>query len=162
MSDVRYNMIGPVDVPEDTNSGLVLLPTNNTLMAVPLKGENAPRKPEEIPAEHSQSVEDLMDYLQPEAKVALKTGDESNPEATETVRFRGGVGAFSPKSIKKNSSTLRRLEAEFQTSEALVSRIDKNAQFRKALDDPKARQAIVAALTQVVEELAQSLPDEEE
>lgn len=161
MSNVRYNMIGPVDVPEDTNSGLVLLPTNNTLIAMPLKGENGPRKPEEIPAENSKSVKDLMDYLEPEVKVTLNTGNENNPEANEVIKFRGGVDAFSPKSIKKNSAMLGRLEAEFQTSEALVSRIDKNAQFRKALDDPKAREAIVAALTQVVNELSDSLPDEE-
>lgn len=161
MSNVRYNMIGPVDVPEDTNSGLVLLPTNNTLMAVPLKGANAPKTPEEIPSEHSGSVEDLMDYLQPEVKVNLLTGNENNPESSETVQFRGGVESFSPKNIKKNSSTLKKLEAEFQTSESLVSRIDKNAQFRKALDDPKARQAIIAALSQVVNELAESLPASE-
>lgn len=162
MSNVRYNMVGPVDVPEDTNSGLVLLPTNNTLMAVPLKGDNAPRRPEEIPAEHSGSVKDLMEYLQPEVKVSMQTGNPNNPEANETVRFQGGVDAFSPKNIKKNSAMLRRLEAEYQTSESLVSRIDQNAQFRKALDDTKTREAIVAALSQIVDELAASLPEEDE
>lgn len=161
MSDVRYNMIGPVDVPEDTSAGLVLLPTNNTLIAMPLKGKDAPRKPEEIPAEHSGSVEDLMEYLQPEVKVGMKTGDESNPETNETLKFRGGVTAFSPDSIKNQSPTLRRLNAEFETSDALVSRIDQNAQFRKALDDAKAREAIIVALTQVVEELQASLSDED-
>lgn len=155
-------MIGPVDVPEDTSAGLVLLPTNNTLIAMPLKGNAAPRHPEEIPQEHSGSVEDLMEYLQPEIKVSMKTGDENNPETSETVKFRGGVTAFSPDTIKAQSSTLRRLSAEFETSDALVSRIDQNAQFRKALDDPKAREAIIVALTQVVEELRESLPESDE
>ncbi|MGB1033333.1 MAG: hypothetical protein ACPGWM_11980, partial [Flavobacteriales bacterium] len=89
MGEVRYNMIGPVDVPEETNSGLVLLPTNNTLMALPLKGENGPRKPEEVPAEFLKSTEDVMSYAQPEVKVKIKTGNPDNPESNEVVKFQG-------------------------------------------------------------------------
>ena len=162
MAQVRYNMIGPVDVPEETNSGLVLLPTNNTLIAMPFKGENGPRKPEEVPAEYLKSTEDVMEYAQPEVKVKIKTGNPENAEVDETIRFRGGVEAFSPKSIKKNSPWLRKLEAEFQSSEAIVDKIDKNAQFRKALDDPNAREAIVAALKEIISELDSSLPAESE
>ena len=158
MGEVRYNMIGPVDVPEETNSGLVLLPTNNTLMALPLQGKKGPRKPEEVPAEFLKSTEDVMSYAQPEVKVNIKTGNPENPESSETVSFQGGIEAFSPKSIKKNSPWLRKLEAEFQASEAIVDRVDKNAQFRKALDDPKAREAILAALNKVLDELSESLP----
>ena len=162
MAQVRYNMIGPVDVPEETNSGLVLLPTNNTLIAMPFKGEDGPRKPEEIPAEYAKSVETIMEFTQPEVKVKLKTGNPDNPENNETIRFQGGVAAFSPKSIKKNSPMLRKLEAEFQASEALVDRIDKNAQFRKALDDPNAKEAIIAILKEVISELDNSLPTQSE
>lgn len=155
---VRYDMIGPVDVPEETNSGLVLLPTNNTLMALPLKGDKGPRKPEEVPKEFLKSTEDVMAFAQPEVKVNIKTGNPDNPESSETVSFQGGVGAFSPKNIKKNSPWLRKLEAEFQASESIVDRVDKNAQFRKALDDPKARQAIIVALSKVIDELSETLP----
>jgi len=162
MGQVRYNMIGPVDVPEETNSGLVLLPTNNTLIAMPFKGENGPRKPEEVPAEFAKSVEKVMEYAQPEVKVKIKTGNPDNPEVNETVRFQDGVQSFSPKSIKKNSPMLRKLEAEFQASEALVDRIDKNAQFRKALDDPNAKDAIIAALKEIITELDNSIPSQQE
>ncbi|MGB0424295.1 MAG: hypothetical protein ACPGED_08230 [Flavobacteriales bacterium] len=162
MGEVRYNMIGPVDVPEETNSGLVLLPTNNTLMALPLKGENGPRKPEEVPAEFLKSTEDVMSYAQPEVKVKIKTGNPDNPESNEVVKFQGGVESFSPKNIKKNSPLLRKLEAEFRASEALVDRIDKNAQFRKALDDDKARTAIIASLQAAIDELNASLPSRED
>ena len=162
MAQVRYNMIGPVDVPEETNSGLVLLPTNNTLIAMPFKGEKGPRKPEEIPAEFTKSTEDVMEYTQPEVKVKIKTGDPNNSEVDETIRFRGGVESFSPKAIKKSSPWLRKLEAEFEASESLVDRIDKNAQFRKALDDPKAREAVVAALHQIIGELTESMPTDAE
>jgi len=162
MGEVRYNMIGPVDVPEETNSGLVLLPTNNTLMALPLKGENGPRKPEEVPPEFLDSTADVMEYAQPEVKVNIKTGNEDNPEATEVVKFRGGVESFSPKAIKQNSKQLRALESEFQASAALIDRIDKNAQFRKSLDDAEARQAIIASFSKILDELAESLPDTDE
>lgn len=162
MAQVRYNMIGPVDVPEETNSGLVLLPTNNTLIAMPFKGDKGPRKPEEIPAEFTGSTEDVMEFTQPEVKVKIKTGDPNNAEVDENIKFRGGVASFSPKAIKKSSPWLRRLEAEFQASEALVDRIDKNAQFRKALDDPNAREAIVAALKQIIGELSESIPSDKE
>ncbi len=162
MAQVRYNMIGPVDVPEETNSGLVLLPTNNTLIAMPFKGANGPRKPEEVPAEFIKSTEDVMDYAQPEVSVKIKTGNPDNAEANETIKFRGGVESFSPKSIKKNSPWIRKLEAEFQASEALVDRIDKNAQLRKALDDPNAREAIIAMFNEIIGELANSLPSNAE
>ena len=162
MGVVRYNMIGPVDEPEETNSGLVLLPTNNTLIAMPFKGKNGPRRPEILEPDAIKSTEDVMDYAQPSVKVKIKTGNPNNPEVNETVRFSGGVVAFSPKSIKKNSPWLRRLEAEFQASETIVGRIDKNPQLRKALDDPKARAAIIAAFRQIVQELDDSLPKEEE
>jgi len=162
MANVRYNMIGPVDVPEETNSGLVLLPTNVTLLALPLKGEKGPRKPEEIPAEFTKSVKGVMEYSQPELKVNIKTGDPNNAEVAETIRFRGGVEAFSPKSIKKNSKGLSRLDAEFKASEAIVDRIAKNAQFRKALDDANARQAIIAMFKEIIMDLKSSLPSEEE
>jgi hypothetical protein len=155
-------MIGPVDVPEETSSGLVLLPTNNTLMVLPLKGENGPRKPEEVPTEFLKSTEDVMAYAQPEVKVNIKTGNPENPESAETVSFQGGVESFSPKSIKKNSPWLRKLEAEFQASESIVDRVDKNAQFRKALDDPKAREAMIVALSKVLEELNETLPQTED
>ncbi len=155
-------MIGPVDVPEETNSGLVLLPTNTTLIAMPFKGKDGPRRPEILPKEAIKSTENIMEHVQPEIKVKIKTGNPENSEVTETVRFRDGVQAFSPKTIKKNSPLLRRLEAEFEASEALVDRVDKNAQFRKALDDPKARLAIIAAFKQIIGELEASLPSEEE
>jgi len=162
MAQVRYNMIGPVDVPEETNSGLVLLPTNNSLIAMPFKGGNGPRKPEQVPTEFSGSTEDVMNYAQPAVKVKIKTGNPENAEADETIRFQGGVEAFSPKAIKKNSPWLRKLEAEFQASETLVDKIDKNAQFRKALDDPNAREAVVAALKQIIGELTDSIPSDTE
>lgn len=159
MSEPRYNMIGPVDVPEETSSGLVLLPTNNTLIAMPFKGDNGPRKPELIPNEFSGSTEEIMKYTKPEVKVKLQTGNESNPEVDETLNFQGGVESFSPKAIKKSAPLLRKLEAEFQASEALVGRIDKNAQFRKAIDDPDTRAAIMGMFREVLKELDNSLPD---
>ena len=102
-----------------------------------------------------------MEFATPEVKVNIKTGNDENPEVTETISFSGGVSAFSPKSIKKNSSWLQRLQAEFEASEALVDRVDKNPQFRKALDDPKTKAAIVAVFQQIVNELSESLPSDE-
>jgi len=154
---LEYN-IGPNDEPIETNSGLVLLPSNNTLIAMPFKGENGPRQPEELPKDAIKSTKDVMEYAQPEVKVKIKTGNDSNPEVTETVRYQGGVESFSPKNIKKKSVWLRRLDAELQASETLVDRIDKNPQFRKALDDPQTRSAIIAAFQQIVDDLKQSLP----
>ncbi len=161
-SQVRYNMPGPIDVPQETNSGLDLLPTNNTYIAMPFKGEKAPRQPEEVPADMATSTEMVMKYADPHVKVKLKTGNPENAEVDDTIRFQGGVEAFSPKSLKKNSALLRGLEAEYKASEALVDRIDKNAKFRKALDNPEARAAVLAALMDVISELDSSMPEPEE
>jgi hypothetical protein len=161
-SQVRYNMPGPIDLPQETNSGLDLLPTNNTYIAMPFKGQNSPRQPEELPAEHAGSTEGVMQYADPKVKVKLKTGNPENSEVEDTIRFQGGVEAFSPNSIKKNSSLLRSLEAEYNASGALVDKIDKNAKFRAALDKSEARAAIVAALMDIIRELDESMPVENE
>jgi hypothetical protein len=157
MSNVRYNMPGPVDEPQETGSGLDLLPTNKTLIALPFKGAASPRKPEEVPDEYLKSTESIMEWAGPQVDVKIKTGNPDNPEAQEKVLFQGGVEAFSPAAIRKNSPALRRLEAEFQAGESLVDRIDKNAQFRKALDDANAREAILAKLLDIIAELDASL-----
>ncbi|MEM9834980.1 MAG: hypothetical protein AAF828_00675 [Bacteroidota bacterium] len=159
---LRFDMPGPIDVPQETSSGLDLLPTNTTLIAMPFKGADGPRRPEEIPKEFAGSTEQVMEYTQPKVKVKLKTGNPANPEADETINFQGGVEAFSPRSIKENSPVLRRLQAEFSASDALIDRIDKVPQFRKAMDDPNARMAAIAMLQQVIDELTASLPAEEE
>jgi hypothetical protein len=158
-ANVRYNMPGPIDVPQDTNSGLDLLTTNRTLMAMPLKGAAAPRKPEDVPIDYLKSTESVMEWAGPQVKAKMKTGNPENPEVDETVHFRGGIEAFTPKAIKKNSPWLRRLQAEFQASEALVDRIDKNPQFRKALDNPDTREAIIAKFLDIIAELEASLGD---
>jgi hypothetical protein len=155
---VRYNMPGPIDVPMETNSGLDLLPTNLTYMALPLKGAQGSRRPEEVPKEHTQSTKTVMEYADPKVAVKLQTGDPENPEVEDTIRFQGGVTAFSPKELKKNSSILKRLEAEFEASEALVDRINANAKFRKAIDDPIAREAILSVFRDIISELDQHLP----
>ena len=156
-STVRYNMPGAIDEPMQTNSGLDLLPTNNTLIVMPFKGKDGPRQPEEIPAEFSKSTAAVMEYIQPNVKVNIDTGDSNNPEATDTISFQGGVESFSPTSIKKNSSWLRRFEDEYSASSAMIDRIDKNAQFRKALDDQNAKAAILATLRSILAEVEESL-----
>ena len=161
-TSIRYNMPGPIDEPQETNSGLDLLPTNQTLIVMPFKGEKGPRKPEVIPQEYTKSTEDVMEFTRPEAKVKIKTGNPENAEVSETIKFRGGVESFSPAAIKQNSPWLRKLQAEFSASEALIDRIDKNAQFRKALDDPNARLAVVAMLREIINELDESIPADED
>lgn len=156
---VRYNMPGPIDVPQNTNSGLDLLPTNRTLLAMPLKGAAAPRKPEDVPSDYLKSTESVMEWAAPQVKAKIKTGNPENPEVDETIHFQGGVEAFSPKAIKKKSPWLRRLQAEFQASETLVERIDTNPQFRKALDNPDTREAIIAKFLNIIIELETSLDD---
>lgn len=157
-SNIRYNMPGPIDVPMETNSGLDLLPTNMTYMALPLKGAQGPRRPEEVPAENAQSTKAVMEYADPKVSVKLQTGDPENPEMEDTIRFQGGVSAFSPKEIKKNSAILQRLEAEYEASEALVDRINANPKFRKAIDDPIAREAILSVFRDIISDLEQHMP----
>lgn len=157
---VRYNMPGPIDLPQETNSGLDLLPTNRTYIAMPFKGENALRQPEEIPIESSGSTEAVMKYSDPKVKVKLKTGNNDKAEVEDTIRFQGGVEAFTPNAIKRNSALLRSLDAEFKAAESLVDMIDKNVKFRKALDDPNARAAILAAMADIIAQLDESMPSE--
>ena len=159
---VRYNMPGPIDLPQETNSGLDLLPTNKTYIAMPFKGDKGGRKPEELPPEYSTSTEAVMQYADPKVKVKLKTGNPEKAEVEDVIRFQGGVESFNLSSIKRNSNLLRNLEAEFKAAEALVDMIDKNVKFRKALDDKDTREAIIASLAGIISELDASMPVENE
>ncbi len=155
---VRYNMPGPIDLPQETNSGLDLLPTNKTYIAMPFKGDQAKRAPEEIPAASAVSTEAVMQYADPKVKVKLKTGNPEKAEVEDVIRFQGGVESFTPGALKRNSALLRSLEAEFKAAESLVDMIDKNVKFRKALDDMDARLAILTALRNIIAELDESMP----
>lgn len=148
-------MPGPIDLPQETNSGLDLLPTNNTYIAMPLKGNKGPREPEEVPVKDAVSTEAVMEWADPNVDVKLNTGDG---EVQEKIHFKGGIEAFTPASIKRNSETLRGLEAEYKASEALVDRIASSPKFRNALDNEEARAAIVAALMDIVNQLDKSMP----
>jgi hypothetical protein len=159
MSTVRYNMPGPIDLPQETNSGLDLLPTNLTCMVLPLS-KNAPRQPEEIPEDKRGSVEQVMDYVQPSVKVGLATGNPNNPVQNTEITFTGGVESFSTKSLKNRVPLLRKLQSEITISDGLIGRIEQNAQFRKALDNPQARAAMIALLNDIIGELDETLHTE--
>jgi hypothetical protein len=156
---VRYNMPGPIDLPQETNSGLDLLPTNTTCMVLPLS-KNAPRQPEEIPEAKRGSVNQVMDYVQPSVKVGLSTGNPSNPTQNTEILFTGGIESFSTKSLKNRVPLLRKLQSEMTISDGLIARIEQNAQFRKALDNPQARAAMIALLNDIIGELDESLNQE--
>ncbi len=156
---VNYNIPGPIDVPQETNSGLDLLPTNTTMLVLSLRGESGSRRPEEIPPEHAKSTEAVMEYLQPKVTVKMQTGNPDRPEVEETIRFKEGVTAFNPKTIKRTSPTLRKLQAEFNSSSVLIDNIDKRVQFRKAMDDADARKAAIVKLKDIIARLEQSIPE---
>ncbi|MEN9610116.1 MAG: hypothetical protein RLZZ628_930 [Bacteroidota bacterium] len=154
---IRYNMPGPIDLPQETNSGLDLLPTNTTCMVLPLS-KNGPRQPEEIPEDRRGSVGQVMDYVQPTVKVGLATGNPNNPTQNAEITFTGGIESFSTKSLKNRIPLLRKLQSEIAISDGLIARIEQNAQFRKALDNPQARAAMIALLNDIIGELDETLP----
>ena len=49
-----------------------------------------------------------------------------------------------------------------EVSDVLISRIEKNKKFREALDNPQARQAMIAMLMEVIGELEESIPEKVE
>jgi predicted component of type VI protein secretion system len=131
-NNVQMNMSGPIAMPVETSSGLDYLPTNRTLMTLPLS-ENAPRKPVEIPEEHMGSTEKVMAF--------------------------DGVQSFAPKAIAQRTPVLRALQSEWAVSDALIGWLDKSAQFRKAMDNPQSRAAVLAILLNVIKELDENIND---
>jgi predicted component of type VI protein secretion system len=157
-NNVQMNMSGPIAMPVETSSGLDYLPTNRTLMTLPLS-ENAPRKPVEIPEEHMGSTEKVMAFVKPSVKVSLQTGDTNNPAISQTIDFQDGVQSFAPKAIAQRTPVLRALQSEWAVSDALIGWLDKSAQFRKAMDNPQSRAAVLAILLNVIKELDENIND---
>jgi hypothetical protein len=158
MSNVNTNMAGPITMPVETSSGLDYLPTNRTLMTLPL-AENAPRKPQEVPEDYMGSTEKVMAYAKPSVKVSLATGNPANPAITQVIDFQEGVQSFAPKAIAQRTPLLRTLQSEWAVSDALVGWLDKSAQFRKAMDNPQARAAVLAVLRDIIKELDENIND---
>jgi hypothetical protein len=158
MSNVKMNMAGPISMPVETSSGLDYLPTNRTLMTLPLS-ENAPRKPQEIPDDYMGSTEKVMEYVKPSVKVSLATGNPNSPVQTQVIDFQGGVESFAPKAISNRTPLLRTLQSEWAVSDALIGWLDKSAQFRKAMDNPQARAAVLAVLQDIIKELDENIHD---
>jgi predicted component of type VI protein secretion system len=149
---------GPNAVSIGTSSGLDYLPTNRTLMTLPLS-ENAPRKPVEIPEDYMESTEKVMAFVKPSVKVALATGNSDNPTISQTIEFQNGVQSFAPKAIAQRTPLLRALQSEAAISDTLIGYLDKSAQFRKAMDNPEARAAVLSILLDVIKELDENIND---
>jgi predicted component of type VI protein secretion system len=157
-NNVNMNMSGPIAMPVETSSGLDYLPTNRTLMTLPLS-ENGPKKPVEIPDDYMGSTEKVMEFVKPSVKVSLATGNPDNPTLTQTIEFQEGVQSFAPKSIAQRTPLLRSLQSEWAVSDSLIGWLDKSAQFRKAMDNPQARAAVLAILQDVINELNENIND---
>lgn len=141
----QHPLQGPIDEVIPQPSGLDLLPTNNMLIVLPLGGDLGSGHYLIVPPEEVSSVKSVMTYVKPKVSVNMKSGILGQAEQKVAVHFRGGVDAFTPQSILRDTPLLRLLEVEREACRKVMDKIDKEAEGKIKFNVQKIKQMITTA-----------------
>lgn len=138
--------------------GISYLPTNRTLLVMPLQGDECPTDTEEmiIQGNDTFSMESMFKVMKPQASVSLKTGDEQNPIKDETIKFNT-ISDFEPNKIMEQIPLLRGLKDQ----QDLIKNLEilmQQANFQRMLQNKDQKAALVSFLQSVVTDIDASEP----
>ena len=146
MSMYNYG-IGGNEVAKDTGEGISEIPANKTLFIQKLTKE-APITPQIVTG--LQNVEAAFEHFQP--SVAVTFQDAQGVEVQEEVSFKN-IADFTPKSIKKNSVFLNKLDTQQQQNVKIVKQLTSNKALKKAIDTSQTRSALIDVLQVALNEI---------
>lgn len=143
-----YNYgIGGNEVQKTTGEGISNIPANKTLLVQKLTNES-PVSPEIVP--NLQTVEQVFEYFKPSVEVSFE--DEQGNTVPEKIDFKN-IGDFSPKSIKKSSSFLNKLDTQKEQNIKIVKQLATNRALKKALESEQTKQAFIDVLQNAIKEI---------
>ena len=137
----------------NANVGITYLPSDRTLLMMPLQGEDCPTDPEEmiIQGDSTFSVESMFKLLKPQTDVTLKTGDEHAPTKDENIKFNN-LSDFDPSKIMDQVPLLRTLKDQ----QSLIKNLEillQQSTFQKLLQNKDQKEALIGFLQSVIVEL---------
>lgn len=152
----KYDQIGAVSIPGITpDIGVTDLNPTKMLLVTPLRDEDdddAPQEPTIVPDQHTGSLKKIFDYAKPSIEEELDTGDEEDPTIEVQVEFNK-LTDFQPDKIVEQIPLLKRLNLQEDTTEALLTAIQKNKKLMTALGEKDLREAFIDVLQSIIDEL---------
>ncbi len=143
----------------DTQVGIQFLNPDRTAMLIPLE-EDCPTDPDEmvIEGKSTYTLGGLFKKVQPSIEVPISTGDESNPLQDETIAFKS-IRDFEPEEIMSRIPLLRNLKDK----QSLIGRLEqlmREDAFKKIMNDPDKKQALVGFLKSVISDIEATESDD--
>jgi hypothetical protein len=137
----------------DGKVGITYLPTNRTLLMMPLQGDDCPTDPDEmvIQGDPTYSLDTMFKLVKPKVDVSLKTGDEQNPLQDETIQFNS-ISDFEPEKIVDNVPMLRNLKDQQMLIQKLETLMQEGA-FQRLLQNKNQKEALVGFLKSVIADI---------
>jgi len=129
------------------SEALKLLPMNRTLVAQKLTSD--PEASPEV-VQGLKTVEDVFERYKPNVEVTFE--DKEGNDKEEKMNF-SNVGDFSVKGMLSQSKFLKEMQAEKDELFRFMKILKSNKVLQKVLHNPEEKQAYIAALKNVLEEL---------
>lgn len=148
MADSEFG-IGGTERPLDVNEAFADLPQNKTLIIQKLTTDDAV-KPQVVSG--LTNVEAVFAHFKPKVEASFTGADGG--EVKEELSFNN-LGDFGAKGLTRQSAFLQGLNAEQSELMQVVKQLRSNKSFVKAMQDPNAKDAVIAALKELAAELAQ-------
>ncbi|MBK8492217.1 MAG: type VI secretion system contractile sheath small subunit [Saprospirales bacterium] len=144
----------------DGKVGITFLPTNRTLLMMPLQGDDCPTDPDEmvIQGDPTYSLETMFKLVKPKVDVSLKTGDDKNPLQDETIQF-ASISDFEPDKIVDNVPLLRNLKDQQLLIQKLETLMQEGA-FQRLLQNKSQKPALIGFLRSVIADIEAQEGDE--
>ena len=137
----------------NANVGITYLPSDRTILLMPLQGDDCPTDPEEmiIQGDSTYSVEAMFKLLKPQTNVNLLTGDEQNPIREENIKFNN-LSDFDPAKIIDQVPLLSALKDQQSLIKNLEILMQQSA-FQKIFQNKSQKEALIDFLQSVINEL---------
>lgn len=147
MSDLGDVIIGGKVRERKVSEAISLLPMNKTLMVQKLTSD--PEANPEI-VEGLDSVEKVFDHFKPSVEVEFE--DKEGAEVKNELQFNT-VGDFGVKGMLRQSEFLNTLQKEKDELFRFMKILKSNKVLQKILNNPEEKQAYIASIQSVLEEL---------
>lgn len=141
--------IGGQLVPQQSFEAITQISSNRTLLVQKLT--NKPTKPE--PVTGLKTVDDVFNHFQP--KVNVEYENEDGAPVEEELSFRN-LGDFTKNGITEQSAFLRGLNEQQDNYHAYIKQLKSNKILKSALSNPEHKQAYLAALQAMIQEIEQA------
>lgn len=139
--------IGGNEIKVDASESIAAIPENRTLLVEKLTSEE-PIQPELVTG--LTNIEQVFEHYKPQIDVQFE--NEEGQPVDETFYFKN-VGDFSVKNMTAQSNFLNSLSTEKDFFEGLSKQLRSNKVLQRALENPEAKQAFIASLNAILNEL---------